>query len=251
MLIIKRKIAIPELSGYVERRIYIYLPDSYITGDFKYPVMYMFDGQNIFFDDHATFGKSWGMKEYVETNHKQLIIVAIESNPIGNCRLEEYSPVDFSIPQIGYIKGRGEVYINWLTGTLKPYIDSQYRTLPDPANTIICGSSMGGLMALYGVCNYSHIFQKAACLSPSLWINPRELLHKLKFSNLTKESRIYMDYGSAELPNHPENINVLNDTRDLIKSTEADYLFKIIPGGTHNEASWGNQIPEFMDFLRL
>ena len=244
-------IMIPELNGQQERKGYIYLPGDYNDKNTRYPVMYMLDGQNVFFDDHATFGKSWGMKEYMDANNKDLIIVAVESNSVGNCRLEEYSPLDFSIPQIGDIAGRGEVYMNWMVNTLKPYIDNHYRTIPDSAHTAICGSSMGGLMALYGVCKYNHIFQKAACLSPSLWINPGEVLHFLNNAKLSVQSRIYIDYGSEELANHPENPKVLYDVYDLLLGVGVEVSFKVIPGGIHNEASWGNQIPSFMNFLHL
>ena len=213
--------------------------------------MYMFDGHNVFFDSDATFGKSWGMAKYMESTKKQLIIVAVACNSEGNRRLEEYSPVDFTYPPAGKITGRGEAYMNWLTGTLKPYIDSQYRTLPDPVNTIISGSSMGGLMSLYAACAYNHVFHKAACLSPSLWFNPEGVLELIKRCRISSETCIYMDYGSEEMKNHKENPKVLHDAVDSIKTKGAEISLRIIPGGTHCEASWEKQIPVFMDYLGL
>ena len=56
----------------------------------------MFDGHNVFFDEDATFGKSWGMKEYLDNHPRDLIVVGIECNDEGWRRLNEYSPVDFS-----------------------------------------------------------------------------------------------------------------------------------------------------------
>ena len=139
----KWKITIPRLSGEAERFVYIYLPQSYQKEPEKrYPVLYMFDGHNVFFDEDATYGKSWGMKKYMDGTKKQLIIVAVECNHIGNGRLEEYSPVNFENSTIGKIKGRGRLYMNWLVKELKPYIDEHYRTLPDRLNTAICGSAM-------------------------------------------------------------------------------------------------------------
>lgn len=134
----KWNVTIPELSGDKKRRAYIYLPDSYNKEpNRKYPVMYMFDGHNVFFDSDATYGKSWGMAQYMQKSKKQLIIVAVECNHEGNCRLQEYSPVNFENATLGKIKGKGKLYMNWLVKTLKPYIDSKYRTLPDRKNTII------------------------------------------------------------------------------------------------------------------
>ena len=75
----KWNVTIPRLSGHAERRVYLYLPQSYIEEpDRRYPVMYMFDGHNVFFDSDATYGKSWGMNHYMEASQKQLIIVAVE-----------------------------------------------------------------------------------------------------------------------------------------------------------------------------
>ena len=161
----KWKVTIPKLTGDKERRAYIYLPASYERDMTKrYPVMYMFDGHNVFFDGDATYGKSWGMNKFMNKSKKDLIIVAVECNHEGNGRIVEYSPMNYENSSMGKIRGKGRVYMNWLVTTLKPYIDANYRTLPDRCNTIICGSSMGGLMALYGATVYNHVFQRAACL---------------------------------------------------------------------------------------
>ena len=172
-MVIKWDVTIPKLSGDMPRKVYLYLPESYREEpDRRYPVMYMFDGHNVFFDEDATFGKSWGMNDFMESSEKQLIIVGVECNHRGNQRLSEYAPVSFSDPKLGKIRGRGSATMNWMVGELKPYIDERYRTLPDRENTIIAGSSMGGLMALYAVTAYNHVFSRAACLSPSLWTAP-------------------------------------------------------------------------------
>ena len=167
----KWKVKIPALSGEKERRAYIYLPASYNQEPEKhYPVMYMFDGHNVFFDYDATYGKSWGLNTYLSRTQTQMVVVAVECNHVGNGRLCEYSPFDHKDSKLGAVEGRGKIYMDWLTGTLKPFIDKKVRTLPGPEHTIIAGSSMGGLMSLYAVCDYNHIFKKAACMSPSFWV---------------------------------------------------------------------------------
>ena len=167
-MVIKWDVTIPRLSGDTPRRAYIYLPESYDEEpDRRYPVMYMFDGHNVFFDEDATFGKSWGMNDYMERTGKQLIIVGVECNHQGNARLAEYSPYDF-VWQEYDIKGRGKAYLDWMVQELKPLIDAKYPTLPDRENTAIGGSSMGGLMSLYGVTAHNETFSRAACLSPSV-----------------------------------------------------------------------------------
>ena len=245
-------VQIPQLSGDLQRRVYLYLPDSYeMNKDQRYPVMYMFDGHNVFFDSDATYGKSWGMNKYMQESGKDLIVVAVECNHVGNGRLQEYSPINFENATLGRIKGKGKNYMHWLVNTLKPYIDEKYRTLPDRKNTIICGSSMGGLMALYGATVYNHIFQRAACLSPSLWVDSGKVLEMVARSHIRRDTCIYMDYGSEEMFNHAANAEALISTSHLLLTKRVNLALRVVPGGTHSEASWERQIPVFMDCLGL
>ena len=70
------KTDIPQLTGKEKRNIYVYVPD--MEGNF--PVLYMFDGHNLFDDAEATYGKSWGMKDYLDENQVPLIVVGVECN---------------------------------------------------------------------------------------------------------------------------------------------------------------------------
>lgn len=249
-MIKKWSVTIPQLSGAKKRRVYLYLPENYQRSPEKrYPVLYMFDGHNVFFDSDATYGKSWGMREYMQKNKKQLIIVAVECNHEGNKRLQEYSPYSFEDDRLGKIQGRGVTYMTWLVKTLKPYIDSNYRTLPDRANTMIAGSSMGGLMALYGVCAYNQVFQRAACLSPSLWTDAGKVMQFITKANMRPDTCIYMDYGSKELDNHFGNAGCLISAAHLLMIKQVNLTLRIVPDGDHSEASWEKQIPIFMECL--
>ena len=133
------EVEIPALTGAVKRRAYVYLPDGYdYDDDRRYPVMYMFDGHNLFYDGHATYGKSWGLAEYLDSTRTPLIVAAVECNHDGNGRLSEYSPVDFVMKNGDKIKGRGKKYMDWLVGAFKPYIDKNLRTLPDKIGRASC-----------------------------------------------------------------------------------------------------------------
>ena len=251
-MVIKWNVTIPSLTGVKTRRAYVYLPDSYDREkDKRYPVMYMFDGHNVFFDEDATFGKSWGMNKFMQESKKEFIIVGVECNHDGNGRIIEYSPFNYENSSMGKVKGKGAVYMNWLIKTLKPYIDTTYRTLPDRMNTIIAGSSMGGLMALYGVACYNHVFQRAACLSPSLWVAPGKVLEMVARARIKNDTCIYLDYGALEMYNHAANAEALISTTHLLLTKRVNLAFRIVPGGTHSEASWERQIPVFMDCLGL
>lgn len=249
-MILKWDITIPRLSGDQTRRAYVYLPESYDEDpERRYPVMYFFDGHNVFFDEDATFGTSWGMDAYMESSGKELILVGIECNREGNGRLEEYSPFTFENSELGRIKGRGKQYMHWLIKELKPHIDGNFRTLPDRENTLIAGSSMGGLMALYAVTTFNQVFQRAACLSPSLWVAPGKMLEMIARAHIRRDTCIYLDYGEKEMFNHAANAEALFSTSHLLMTKRVNLTFRIVPGGSHCEASWAKQVPIFMECL--
>ncbi len=251
-MVIKWNVTIPALSGDTPRQGYVYLPERYDREpERRFPVLYMFDGHNVFFDEDATYGKSWGMKDYMDKTGKDLIIVGIACNAEGNRRLNEYAPVSFDYEPLGHIEGQGKVYMDWLVKELKPEIDRRYRTLPDRAHTYIAGSSMGGLMSMFAVCTYNTFFSKAACLSPSLWIKPEENLALFTKARVETDTCIYMDYGSEELPNHPGSAQALMSTMQLLMTKGVYPTLRIVPGGSHCEASWEKQIPVFMECLGI
>lgn len=250
-MVIKWKVTLPELTGSEERTAYLYLPESYnYEPDKRYPVLYMFDGHNVFFDSDATYGKCWGMKEYMDYTNTQLIIAAVECNHSpDNGRLREYSPYSFIDPKLGTIEGHGKLTMDWMIHTFKKDIDSRFRTLADREHTFIAGSSMGGLMSLYAILEYNQYFSRAAALSPSIWFATDKLQNMIEYAKILPDTVVYMDYGSRELYHH---VNMkcqfarvtaqLLDQGVLLES-------RIVPGGNHCEASWEKQIPFFMNTL--
>ena len=250
-MIYKWNVTIPELTGDRPRRAYVYLPDSYDSEpDKRYPVLYMFDGHNLFFDEDATFGKSWGMKDFMDRTQTQLIIAAVECNDdTDNGRLKEYSPYTFIDSTFGKITGLGRTTMNWFISKFKPYIDSHYPTLPGRDYTFIGGSSMGGLMSLFAVLRYNNVFSRAAVLSPSLWTNPYKVEQIIKRSNPTPGTVIYMDYGSKEMAKRKNMDKIYIKMADLLMRKKIFLTSRIVPYGTHCEANWERQIPFFIDTL--
>ena len=185
------KVEIPGLPASRKRRMYVYTPKDYEKSDRRYPVLYMFDGHNVFYDKHATYGKSWGMKEYLEKTKMPIILAAIECNPDGLERLSEYSPWDIKLPRHDVVKGRGKLTMDWITGVMKPEVDKAYRTLPDRENTLIAGSSMGGLMSIYAAVEYNHVFSRAASLSPSLWVSKRGMAELIRSADIAAPTMVY------------------------------------------------------------
>ncbi len=245
------KIRIPELTGTRTRRAYIYLPRSYKQNpDAHYPVLYMFDGHNVFFDRDATYGKSWGMKEYMDRTRTGLIIAAVECNHSPDFgRLKEYSPYSFHEKELGDITGLGDITMDWMIHTFKPYIDSNYRTLPGREHTFIAGSSMGGLMSVYALLAYNQTFSRAAALSPSLWVAPGKLEELVKSTDITPDTVLYMDYGSREIHGRRQMEKKFRRFASLLLERQIFLTCRIVPEGEHCEACWEKQIPFFMETL--
>ena len=244
------KIQIPELPTQKPRRLYVYLPRGYADSDKRYPVLYMFDGHNVFYDSHATYGKSWGMKEYLEKSGIQLILVAVECNPEGFQRLSEYSPWSFHAPRpVGDVEGRGRATMDWFTEVLKPEIDRTYRTLPDRAHTMIAGSSMGGLMAIYAATAYNEVFSGAAALSPSLWVSPKGMAELIRTHPLTEPTRIYMDMGTGETEGSTAPLTAMFEVAKKLSRAGACVSADVIPNALHREADWEKRIPTFLKYL--
>lgn len=236
-----------------ERKVFIYLPDDYKTSDKTYPVMYMYDGHNLFFDEYATFGKSWGLKDYMDIKNDKCIIVGIDANHNGDDRLNEYCP--YSCYGFGRrIKGEGKLFMDWLVNELKPFIDKNYPTKTDRDNTFIGGSSMGGLMAYYSVLTYNDVFSKAAVLSPSFMICTSQIIKLTSDTNINPNTRIFISFGSLEFgPFATRELNAIQELNNGLvkliqtKGGKAKYLF--LEGAKHNEASWGRIVPLFMNYL--
>ena len=224
----------------LDRNTFVYLPDGWQTSGKRYPVVYMFDGHNLFFDSTATYGTCWGLKEYCDA-HPNWIIAAPECNHEGNKRLEEYCP--YQSDWFGGITGTGHEYMEWLTKKFKPMMDKRYPTLPGRANTAIGGSSMGGLMSLYALLQYNDTFSRAAALSPSIWVSPEKLSGLVGRAKLEPGTVLYMDYGSREMGNHDGMRCGFAEMCAKVMTRGIHLTSRIVPGGTHSEASWEKQLP--------
>ena len=244
-------LTIPELTGDEPRRAYAYVPDSWEEDhDLRYPVLYMFDGHNVFYDEDATYGKSWGLGEYLDAAQAQVIVAAVECNHHpDNGRLSEYSPFTFRAPQFKKVVGRGKLTMDWMTSEFKREIDREFPTLPGRENTFIAGSSMGGLMSLYSVMKYNKVFSRCAALSPSIWFSTERLDKMLSSARVKKDTVIYMDYGEREMSFHPNMAYQFALVTQHMLERGLNLTTRIIPGGNHNEESWEKQIPFFIPTL--
>lgn len=241
------------------RPLHIYLPDSYFETQDRYPVMYFFDGHNLFFDEDATYGKSWGLKEFLDSWGKDMIVVGMECGHDGQERLSEYLPYSANKgSHFAAFEPRGDETMQWILSEVKPLIDLEYRTIPFRECTGIAGSSMGGLMALYAAVHYNRWFSKAGCVSSAIGFCMRPLMSDLRKSRLSPDTRIYLSWGTREAHGIKEpdqedrssktygwNKKVADQLSDQGVTTRLHCQI----GGGHCEADWEQLVPTFLNFL--
>ncbi|WHZ03864.1 alpha/beta hydrolase-fold protein [Neobacillus sp. YX16] len=240
-----------------ERMIRVYLPLSYHESKKRYPVLYMHDGQNVFEDDGAIKGVSLGLKNFLDKNKMALIVVAIDLNPEGEERFNEYCPwVTGAIAEkvIGHPSssgGKGEQYLDFIVNELKPLIDDKYRTRKD--QTSMAGISLGGLISTYAACRYPHIFKRIAAISPGYYRNQEELEVFVRNSDLSAVERFYMDFGTQEVSDDKDLNNQLTDMiqsiYEILSSKIEDTRYQTIKDGEHNYTSFKKRFPEVIEYL--
>lgn len=248
----------PQLDNH--RDILIYLPPSYDNSQSHYPVLYMHDGYNLF-DEATSYTGEWHVDETMETlaHEEQLEAIVVGIPSMGKDRLAEYSPfVDDK-----YGGGRGEDYLAFLTNTLKPMVDTTFRTLPNKRNTGIFGSSMGGLISLYGFFHHPAVFGFAGVMSPSLWFANRAIFGYVEHATY-QQGKIYLDAGTREMGGHWPDQTILRSRsrryygrvrrikRILVKKgyrPTRNLLHVEDAGGGHNEAAWAYRLPNAIRFF--
>ncbi len=238
------------------RPLHIRIPDF---GEPPFPVMYFFDGHNLFRDEDATYGKSWGLDAFCASWDKPIIIVGVECAHEGNLRLSEYLPYGSRYGWLRNLEPLGQKTMDGIIHELKPYIDSAFPTIPFRECTGIGGSSMGGLMAVYALVHCNEYISKAACLSPSIGSVSGMLWHEMNETPLSPDSRIYLSwgtnegYGGVKDPWAEDTSSWLYKTcrataNKILKVGGAAKLYCQI-GGRHCEADWEKQNSLYMPFL--
>lgn len=267
-------------SNYVDsRNIDVWLPEGYSSAQ-KYAVLYMHDGQMLY-DAETTWNKqSWEVDEVAgellfKGKTKPFIVVGIWNN--GQKRHPEYFPQkpyeSLSLTQKDSITAQlqkagrtkeifqpiSDLYLKFLVTELKPYIDSHFATLTNRENTFIAGSSMGGLISMYAICEYPEVFGGAACISthwpgtfsiqnnpiPDAFINYMEL----HLPN-PKTHTIYFDYGNKTLdalyPDLQKKVDLL---MQKIGFTNTNWTTHFFEGKDHSEKSWAERLNVPLEFL--
>ncbi len=228
------------------RRIWVYLPTNYTANTTqRYPVIYLQDGQNLF-DNYTAFAGEWAVDETLarlETlGDAGVIVVGIDNG--GSNRLLEYLP--FVEPNYG--NGQGNQYMDFIINTLKPNIDSNFRTLSNRQHTALGGSSLGGLIAFYGGIKHQDIFSKLFIFSPSFWISNKIYDH-VQNTPKTQPMSIYLLAGGQESASLYSQINRMETTllNAGFNQNEIKKVFK--NDGQHAEWFWKREFKDAYNWL--
>jgi predicted alpha/beta superfamily hydrolase len=233
-----------EFENLLPRDIIVWLPPGYYENpDIKYSVLYMNDGQNLFDPSTSFGGKDWQMDEAADSliRNRQiepLIIVGIYNT---SDRKKEYSDTE-----------KGDQYGDFVVNHLKPFIDENYRTLPEGKNTGIGGSSMGGLSSLLIAWNYSSIISKAACFSPAFVYEKFDHTEKIdRFCGEKKNLSIFIYNGGKGIDTIlQKGVNKMITVLKNKGFRDNENLFvRIDSSGEHNEMSWAEHVPEMLEML--
>ena len=223
-----------------KRQLRLYLPPGYAASNKRYPVLYMHDGQNLF-DSATAYAGEWKVDETLDALAKEgkleLIVVGIDNG--GEKRMTELNA--WSSERFGAAEGRE--YTDFIVKTLKPLIDSRYRTLPGREHTAIMGSSMGGLASHYALAQYPEVFSKAGVFSPAYW-TARPSFDFVAAKPVPKDARVFLLMGEKEGPQMNADVKRMAEVVKKTGHPAANTVLKIVPGAEHNEAFWAGELRE-------
>lgn len=228
------------------REINIYIPSSYFESTQKsYPVLYMHDGQNVFDGERAYAGVGWMVHEVHDElvsrgMIRELIIVGIDN--MQKDRLSEYAHTNGRFKR-ERVKGKGKLYERFLIEELKPFIDSNFRTLTGAEDTGLMGSSMGGLVTFNIGFKNPDVFGKLGIISPSFWWGTRANIKTVDTNqDAIARSRMWIDMGTEEGGLDKSFDKVVNYILSKYDSSKGNIEAHWIIGAAHTEADWQKRV---------
>jgi hypothetical protein len=261
------------------RNIDVWLPEGY-SHEKKYAVLYMQDGQGLY-DATTTWNhQSWDVDDIItkllnEHKIKEVIVVGIwngqtkrhteyfPQKPFESLTNIEKDTVTAQLQRASRTKEAfkpvSDNYLKFLVTELKPFIDSAYSTNSNQANTFVAGSSMGGLISMYAICEYPKVFGGAACLSThwpgafTMENNPvPDAFIKYMRTHLpnAKDHKMYFDYGDQTLDAmYPPLQKKVDSVMQAKGFTNKSWMTKFYPGDNHSEVSWNKRFNVPLIFL--
>lgn len=228
------------------RKIRIYLPPSYGKRKNKYyPVLYVHDGQNVFYGKQSFSGYSWNLHQTAEELIKKDLIkeiIIVTADNMEEERLSEYAHQD-GVYKGKKVRARGFAYEKFIIRELMPFIEENYRVRTGRKNTALMGSSMGGLVTFNIGMRRTDLFSKLAVMSPSFWwgkSSPLEKINSYHYENL--DSKIWLDTGEAEAGFMSFTEEVISRLKELKNKFNLDLVYYQVPEAVHSETAWSARV---------
>ncbi len=247
-----------------QRTVHVWLPPGYgIDPEYRYPVIYAHDGQNLFIPECSFAGIDWGLDEALSRLGSEGVtlplVVAIWNTPHRYCEYDPqqvYEQLLTIEEQTTYAAEHGcpasDLYLRFIVEELKPYLDVNLPTLTGPENTFMIGSSMGGLISAYALCNYPDIFGGVACISTH-WTACYAMMLEYCRKHLPPPGnhKLYFDYGTEtdDAPYEPYQLEVDALLHAIGYRRGIDWLTLKFPGAEHSEQSWRRRVDIPLRFL--
>jgi predicted alpha/beta superfamily hydrolase len=249
--------------GVGPRQVTIWTPPGYASsGDRRYPVLYLHDGQHLLATENEPLG--WGLDRILDrlVTERRLaaaLVVGIWNTPM---RMQEYSPQKafdrhLSPEQLDAVIRTGfypcsEPYLDFLVRELKPHVDTTYRTLPGAGHTFTMGASMGAMISAYAVCEYPCVFGGAACMSTHWPIGGGVMIPYLRHCLPDPWShRFYFDHGTEEMEGQYLEFQKQADSvlQEAGYRRGDNWVTRVFAGHGHSEACWSSRVDEPLRFL--
>jgi Enterochelin esterase and related enzymes len=236
-----------------DRNLHVYLPpDFYQNPQKRFPVLYVQDGKSIF-EKSDWSGESLDMhvtadKLISEKKMKEIIIVGIDN--IGEDRLSEYAHWD-GVDGGKTVKGKGLLYEDFVINDVKPFIDKNFRTLPDREHTALMGASIGGLVTFNIGFRHPEVFSKLAMMSPYLGWGDGKLYDELSKGDyqVKRPLKMWIDVGSTE----SDFVNMVAIGTSALKKIGYQSYDELVvyeaPGGEHSERFWAERVEPVLLYL--
>lgn len=255
------EIDIPQLKR--SRTVWVYLPDNYKQTGAPFPVIYMQDGQNLFYEKLCSGGKSWHidrtMDEIFDATGRSAIVIGLESNE--KHRLSEYSPWKMANRGVSNCKiipknnrgGEGKAFAEFFAKTLKPAIDSKYNTDKERIATAVIGSSMGGVISCYLGLTYQRIFETMGLFSTWTKFNQGAFNRFVKSTPQTLPQHALIYCGGKEMEKPGQAQKIVNGSLSLynmLKKRDIKCELLLNADFVHDETAWEVYFRKFaLDFL--
>ena len=226
------------------RKLRVYLPPKYAEGTQRYPVLYMFDGQNLF-DEATSYAGEWGVDETMDALAREgfpAIVIGIDHG--GEQRFNELIPYW----NVRFLPNEGSQFIDDVVHAIKPFVDANYRTLADRDHTAVVGSSLGGLSADYAIHRYPDVFGKAGVFSPSYWVSD-EPFAIARRTALPAGSRVYLYTGGREGEESVSQLETMASILRVHSAGDDSVTVHVMPEAEHNEAAWRAEFPRAVRWL--